>query len=242
MIALRRLLDRLVRRAGFHVARRPLDGTFDGELRRLLGLVDPDVVLDVGAHLGETGTVLRELGYRGPILSFEPDAECLGELRRRSAEDPRWSVHPVALGHTSGQALLHRMDETGLSSFLLPQTAPGGGRLRAMRLRESTRVEVRRLEAVLEERTQPGDRVLAKVDAQGSDLTVLRGAGSMRDRIRGVVLEAPLLQIYQGMPSLAEIVDQLDRWGFDMTGLAPVSRDPRGRIVEIDLFYLRRDP
>lgn len=41
-------------------------------LRQPLGELRSDCVIEVGAHYGEYGQSLPELGYRGPIASFGP--------------------------------------------------------------------------------------------------------------------------------------------------------------------------
>src|SRR5437764_15402991 len=58
-------------------------------------------VIDVGAHRGEYGRLLRDLGYEGEIISFEPVAANFKILERKSASDPRWQVHRLALGDRS---------------------------------------------------------------------------------------------------------------------------------------------
>lgn len=69
MTTLPRRLRRAVRRLGIDVVRHRPAGH---DLVRLLHRYEIDLVLDVGAHRGDFGALLREAGYRGRIVSFEP--------------------------------------------------------------------------------------------------------------------------------------------------------------------------
>src|SRR6476659_2537452 len=56
-----------------------------------------DLVLDVGANVGQFATSLREKGYAGQIESFEPVSSVFQALADTARNDPRWNVHNMAL-------------------------------------------------------------------------------------------------------------------------------------------------
>src|SRR5882672_4717902 len=58
-----------------------------------------DCVLDVGAHVGQYGRFLRNIGYTGHIVSFEPVRANFARLERRSERDAKWTIHRLALGN-----------------------------------------------------------------------------------------------------------------------------------------------
>ena len=236
---LKRIIPAVARRLGIALARYPAAGTFAGELDRLLKNEQVNVFLDIGAHLGESTRLVRSLGFSGRIIAFEPDEECLSALRESAAADPACEVLPVALGAKSGTATLLRMDCSGLSSLHTPLASPGGGSLRAMTVTGSRTVQVRTLEDFLRNELRSVGDVIAKIDTQGSDLDVMDGAGEERQRIAAAVLEAPIIELYDGMHSLDQTLDRMREWGYHATGIVPVSRDARGRILEVDVFFKR---
>ena len=74
-------------------------------------------VLDVGAHHGEYGEMLRGIGYQGHIVSFEPVPESVSVLRRRAAHDPKWRVHSFALGEENANLPINVTASSHLCSF-----------------------------------------------------------------------------------------------------------------------------
>src|SRR5262245_27620242 len=76
------------------------------------------LVLDVGANRGQFGKLLRQLGFRGRIVSFEPLKDAFATLRRLTANDPLWECHNLALGDSDRTASINISANSYSSSFL----------------------------------------------------------------------------------------------------------------------------
>jgi FkbM family methyltransferase len=237
---------RLVRRCGFEVTRFPrLDGdSLASHLSRALLHHPVDAAIDVGAHEGEFGHLLRdEVGFRGPIWSFEPDPTSYGVLAARSAVDPNWQGYNLALGRDEGRMRLHRHGASDLNSFRNP-TQFGQDRFTALRSATAVDVEVRRLDGMLLE--QPGrgvssgvgGRLLLKVDTQGFDQEVLAGASGVLDRVDIIVQELSVLAVYDGVPTLSESLTYLEQQGFASAGMSTITLDG-ARVIEYDGVFVR---
>jgi hypothetical protein len=83
-------------------------------------------------------------------------------------------------------------------------------------------------------------RPYLKIDTQGFDIEVLRGAADSLPAMRALQTEASVRRIYKGMPGFTEIIHYLDERGFDITGLYPISRDKSLRLVEFDCVMINR--
>jgi hypothetical protein len=83
-------------------------------LAELLTRYDVNVVLDVGANVGQYGQLLRQVGYTGHIVSIEPVPACYAELSQWAAADNLWSVHNVAVPMRRLDELLDRLLPAGL--------------------------------------------------------------------------------------------------------------------------------
>jgi hypothetical protein len=84
------------------------------------------------------------------------------------------------------------------------------------------------------------DRPYLKIDTQGSDIEVLRGAGDSLPAVKALQTEASVIGIHKGMPQDIDTIRYLDERGFDITGLYPVSRDSALRLVEFDCVMINR--
>jgi FkbM family methyltransferase len=198
-----------------------------------------NIVLDVGANVGQYADKLRRSGYTGRIVSFEPVAELSAALREKASADDRWHVHGCALGEEEGEAEINVVPGT-MSSLL---DASAFGKDWSDRLREShtEKVRVRRLQDVLDEASAGVEdpRVYLKMDTQGFALQTFRGAGERVTELVGMQSEVSCVPIYDGMPRMAEQIGVYERAGFEITGMFSVSRDkPTLRVIEFDVVMI----
>jgi FkbM family methyltransferase len=210
-------------------------------LAELLTRYEVNCVLDVGANAGQYATMLRRIGYRGHIVSFEPVPQFFTELAANAAPDARWSVHNLALGSADDTADMNVTRNT-LSS-LLPASEYGERRFQSLRRPATLRVPVRRLDGVLDEILPPGldrPRIFLKLDTQGYDVRAFEGLGERHRDVVAMQSEVALLRIYEGMPRLPEALSTYERAGFEVSGMFPVNRDGGTlRILEYDCLLVR---
>lgn len=198
-----------------------------------------NVVLDVGANVGQYAEKVRRSGYTGRLVSFEPVEELCAALRDKASGDDDWHVHRCALGEEDGEAEINVVPGT-MSSLL---DASAFGKDWSDRLREShtETVRVRRLQDVLDEATAGVEdpRVYLKMDTQGFDLQTFRGAGERVTELVGMQSEVSCVPIYDGMPRMAEQLAVYEGAGFEITGMFSVSRDkPTLRVIEFDVVMI----
>ena len=133
-------------------------------------------VLDIGAHHGfYTLLAARKVGPTGRVIAFEPSA------RERSSLS--WNLHinrcknvdvePFALGAAEGPATLFVIEgeQTGCNS--LRQPAPDVAEPRV-----EVAVAVRRLDRILAQKMIRNVDFI-KLDAEGAELEILKGAGTL---------------------------------------------------------------
>lgn len=201
-------------------------------------------VLDVGGNRGQFGLRLRDAGYDGRIVSFEPLSHLAQQLHEHADQDPEWHVVHHALGDEETEAEMTVVAAGGATSSLLPVSDFGrrwSPRLQGIR---KETVQIRRLENVFDEAVAGIDhpRVFLKMDTQGYDVRVFHGAGERIQDVLGLQSEISCVPLYDGMPRMPEAVATYESAGFETTGLFPVSRDNEHlRVIELDIIMIRVD-
>jgi FkbM family methyltransferase len=238
-----KLAQRVARKLGVSVMRESESNYLTPHLRRLFARLAIDCVLDVGANTGQFVDRLRhDLGYRGPVASFEPAPAAYGQLARHHAADPRWRGFCCALGREPGTAELNLFTPDNALNSMLGPSPFGSDRFAALRLEpHKERVEVRRLDDVFGEAVRPlvDPVTFLKLDTQGFDLEVLHGASGVLHHVAALVTELPVVPIYEGMPSLVDGLGHLQDLGFEITGMFPVTRD-RDRLAAVEFDCVLR--
>lgn len=85
----------------------------------MLATHDINLIFDIGANVGQFGKELRQAGYRGQIISFEPMSVARTELLSTSKNDPLWMVAPqAAIGDYDGETEIHIAGNSQSSSIL----------------------------------------------------------------------------------------------------------------------------
>lgn len=209
-------------------------------LRDLLRLHDPDFVVDVGANRGQFVRRLRQLGYAGPVLSLEPQAD-LAEALRNSG-DPQWAVIRGGAGDEAGTLDLQVFSDDSFSSVhaLRPEASANfGGMVQPTRVE---RIEVQTLDAWLANTpAAQARRIFLKTDTQGHDLAVLRGARSTLGRTCLVLAEASLIPLYDDATTLSALNSHLAGHSLLPAGFFPVSRRREDlAAIELDCIYTGR--
>ena len=202
-----------------------------------------DLVLDVGANVGQYARGLRAAGYGGRIIWFEPQSAAHAALTEAAAGDAGWTVAPrMALGDADGEITINVSAASDMSSALA-FTAETERHFTSDRFVGSERAPLRRLDGVWADHVRGAERVFLKSDTQGFDLAVLRGAGDRLAAITGVQVEASLHPIYQGQPDYRAVLDLLLPAGFALMQVIPgyFSRH-HGRMLECDFVLFRPPP
>jgi FkbM family methyltransferase len=83
--------------------------------------------------------------------------------------------------------------------------------------------------------------IFAKLDVQGAELEVLKGAAKTLERSEIVQLETALLPYNEGAPSAAEVISFMDKKGFAIFDIAGFIRQKDTHLIQIDLIFARKD-
>jgi FkbM family methyltransferase len=215
--------------------------TEEGILRNILGSKRPVAVLDVGANTGQYAMMLRSIGYDGTIISFEALKTAHLQLSKHAARDAHWIVAPcLALG--SGAAIAEiNVSANSVSSSLLPLTCSLTEAAPEARYLEKQVVEIERLDALLPKLFAASGDLFLKIDTQGYERHVLSGASATLARVTAIQLEISLTQLYEGAPTLVQMLELMQALGYELFQLIPGFRtSTTGRLLQVDGIFVRR--
>jgi FkbM family methyltransferase len=236
---LKKLARKALNKAGFDIVRyRPIA---DPAVRRnkLLETYNVNTVLDVGANVGKFGIELRENGFDGKIISFEPLSSAYEELKEQTEKDHKWEAVNTALGDRNEISEINIAGNSLSSSIreMLPtheKTAPEAQYV------GKEKIEVRKLDSVFEEFCSVRDNILLKIDTQGFEKKVIDGARESLEAIDTVQLEMSLTPLYENETLFLEMIRYLNGKGYSLVHLEHVFSDREtGRLLQVDGMFHR---
>tara|TARA_A100001015_G_C14966637_1_gene703233 strand:- start:933 stop:1631 length:699 start_codon:yes stop_codon:yes gene_type:complete len=196
-----------------------------------------DLVFDVGAHVGEFGTKIRESGYKGKIISFEPQTEIFLELKNVVKKDTNWILHPrCALGEKNKLENINILSETNCSSILKPN-------LKLFELDKSiTKIRVEEcnvysLDYIINKYYSISKNTYLKIDTQGYDKNVLDGFQKNIEKIKFIQLEAGLYDLYEDEKLYEYYIEFFKSVNYELWDLKPFAYNKFGRLVQFDMIF-----
>ena len=215
-------------------------GTPEWGAGQLLLSSRPDLVVDVGANVGQFARGVRGIGYGGRILSFEPVNSVRERLEETARGDARWNVHGLAVGAEPGSATINVAGNRSLSSSMREMEERHSEAFPESVYIAEQDVEVVRLDAFDDAWLTQARRIFLKVDTQGFERDVLAGASGLLDRVVGLRFEVSLAALYSGEWTLLEALQWLEKEGFVVRHLVPGVVDPRTHeSLQVDLVAFR---
>jgi FkbM family methyltransferase len=194
-------------------------------------------VIDVGSNRGQFAVFARERWPNARLLCFEPLPGPGETLVRVAHELGNVDVHPYALGAEAGRPTM-RISRSDDSSSLLRATArqleafPNSVEVGGIE------VDVRRLDDVVS-RGDLRAPVLMKIDVQGAELDVLRGASQVLPHVQQILVECSLVELYAGQALLDDVVQFAREFGFRVINVSAPTREPGGRPLQCDVLFSR---
>lgn len=240
-VKLEHSIRRLANRCGIDIHRHRPRETLQGRLSAMLEHHGVDLLLDVGANIGQFAQSIREAGYRGKLVSFEPLTEAHSRLLQASRFDPAWEIAPrIAIGADEGEVEMQVSDNSFSSSVLtvLPdhiRAAPESVCIGVENVRLS------KLDTASRDFLELSKAPFVKIDTQGYEDRVLDGATEVLEKAVGLHLELSFVPLYEGQPLFDEVIDRLYEAGFCVWGIWQGIHDPEsGRMLQVDATLFRR--
>jgi len=238
---MKKIIKKILRATGLEIKRYNPSSSQKCQLEHALRRHKIDLVLDVGANVGQFAKSLREVGYKDRIISFEPliDAH---HILSKAARGPRgWEVHErCAIGDINGTIQIN-VSTNSVSSSVLPMLKEHSDAAPESAFTRSEETPIHTLDSVSAPYMTPRNSTLIKIDTQGFEWQVLDGASETLKFARGIIIELSLVPLYSRQRLWQDIIARLETQGFILWSLNPAFVDPRdGRTLQLDGIFFRK--
>lgn len=183
-------------------------------------------VVDIGAFQGDWSKMARRIWPEARITMIEANLEKelpLGTIAQQIGAHLRMTL----LGPEDGREVVFHVMESG--SSVLPENSPLDPRI-------ETRT-MQRLDSLFPE----GGPDFVKLDVQGFELEVLKGADKILEGVNAVLMEVALIEINAGAPLMAEAIGFMRERAFEVCDILEIHRRPLDHATnQVDLLFVPR--
>lgn len=207
-------------------------------IRRLEIGRDP-LIFDVGANIGQSIEGYRRLFPECKITSFEPLPDCFGTLVRQFGGTDGISLENLALAETEGVRTFYSTRCKSASSLLEPDPIIRKKSVKGNYDYDKIEVKTGTLDSYCK-RNGVTEIDILKIDVQGAELSVLKGADSLlkNGAIRLIYSEVLFAENYSGQSSLLSISAFLERHSYLLWDLSPFLFTRAGRLWTANAIFV----
>lgn len=233
-------LNSLLHKYGFELVRYNKATNADLRRKAIFEKYAIDVVIDVGANIGSYGAQLRKNGYKGYIFSFEPLTVAFNSLHEAASGDAKWNIYNFALGSETGVQTINISQNLHSSSLLEILETHTKAEQSASYINKEE-IQIKTLDSIFEEIRNTDKEIFMKIDTQGFELNVLKGAVNSLYNINTIQLELSLQPLYAGQPLYNEVMNFLLSQNYTLIDLEPGFADQStGTLLQFDGIFRKR--
>jgi FkbM family methyltransferase len=203
------------RLTGTHIYRTAPRGVdFAQDIRMTLPRFRASVVFDVGANAGQSAILFLRTFPAASIYSFEPATDTFHELVANVRKHDRVRCHQLAFGSSSSEGQMVFQGKSHLSFVVGQSSQVPGEDARSETVKVTTLDEFCRANAL--------DRIsFLKIDTEGADLEVLRGAVTLlaERRVDVIQVEAGMSPTNSRHVPFETIKSFLESYGYCLFGI-----------------------
>jgi FkbM family methyltransferase len=233
-------IQKIVRYLGFEVRRYSIDTSDRALMKRCMDYLSIDLLIDIGANLGQYATACRDAGYKGQIISLEPLKSVFIDLKKLADRDGKWYAFNYGAGKLNDELIINVSDNRASSSLfdvtkLSTDAAPESGFV------GKEKISVVSLDSFLLEKIEAYRNPYLKIDVQGYELEVLEGAKELLHRVKGVQLEMSFVPLYDQGPLYKEVIAFMEAQNFELYSILPDFRNrTTGKMLQADGIFINK--
>jgi len=199
------------------------------------------LIFDIGANCGQFGEFIRNKGFNGRIISFEPLDEAHKKLISKAKSDRLWEVAPkAALGSKISKEKINVSENSVSSSILemLPEHLNSAVESRYIFTEE---ISVLTLDNEYL-KYMHGEEILgSKIDVQGFEKEVLLGASNFLNQAKVIQIELSLVHLYSGAELYEYFFEFFKQKNYILWNIVPGhSNRKTGQLLQFDAIFVKK--
>ena len=200
------------------------------------------LTLDIGANTGQFASDLREAGYKGKIISFEPLSREYEVLKKNSLNDNKWEIYPkCALGNFDGNININVSTYSPSSSILNFSKIHQEAKPEAKMIKKET-CPIYKFDTVIKALKLQNVNYCMKIDTQGYEKFIIEGAREYLKNCKILFCEVSLKEVYNNAPLWFEIIDILKSQGFEIASIENgFTEKLNNNLLQADIVFVRND-
>jgi len=198
------------------------------------------LVLDVGANEGQFIKTSLTLMPGVPVYAFEPNPGAIQTLKNCDWGGETVTLFPIALG-SQQETLTLNVSNFSPASSILQNSEQLTSEFPETTTEKAISVDVERLDTVIQALGTSIDNLLLKIDVQGFELEVLKGAVGAFKQILVIVCEVNLALLYEQQCTLDSILAFLQNHDYQLVDIGnPVRSRTTEKVLYVDLAFIRQ--
>ena len=215
---------------------------FNNSFRLVLAFKEKKInyIFDVGANEGQFVDEIRHYGYNGQILSFEPYIDAHKKILENSKKDENWQIYkPIALGNKEAQNKIY-ISKNSVSSSILKIKDEHINNAPDSKLISEQPIEEKKLEDIFNDFDLKNKNLFLKIDTQGYEFQILKGAEKILKEFKGILVEVSLVELYEDQKNWLEIVEFIQSHGFKLWSVdRGFTNKKNGQTLQMDLCFFK---
>lgn len=199
-----------------------------------------DYIIDVGANSGQFSKVVGYFYPKATIDAFEPLPNLYSKIQKTFENKKNIRTYNVALGNENGTVMFNKNNYGHISSILEISNTNKHYPKQKNDLKQIV-VEIKTLDSLDLIKNKTRGTALLKLDVQGYELEVLKGATETINNIDYIVIEANLEELYYNQPSFTKMNSYLNKSEFELMGMLDFNLGDKNKYIEVDLLYKKTE-
>ncbi len=204
--------------------------------RAKLSSINPSTIIDVGANAGQFTIACCQLIKGANVYPIEPDPRVGRELKNNTGKSISKNVIITAIGDYIGSAVFNVNKDSQVSS-LLPLGEEREQYFPNSFVVDKVEVPITTLDQLFSEKNLERP-IMLKIDVQGAEDQVIRGAKQILKKIDWVLIEVSFGKLYKGEKSFNAIMELMESCGFKFIRPMNFHTSPKTlEIIEMDALF-----